>query len=416
MKGAKAVFLTIFFIISGNLIEATTLDITSRTFPRFFDSNPDSDITDLSLPTYEYLTINLRDLGMDGLSLSASGWGRLDLGVDPDDKAGDGDLLFGYLDYRDPRNYYHIRLGRQFLLSGVAQDNMDGILIDSTAPYGVTAQVFAGKPVLSKYSDISSDLLYGARLGYRIPWRFDAGISGLFSQENSEKDRENIGLDGFARPISEIELSWRLFYSLIYKNIYEGKLTAGVSPLRDLKFTISGETTDPNARIGATSIFSVFTERYTSLGLNAEYSFLQGFTLNASYANYQFKTDKANRFGCGLSYWAKLLGDNLLGISFDQLKYNNEPTSETMTGFYEVRVFTENTFMEKIKFSLEWIHTIFDEYINNYNGADDFTLTGGYRILKDLDLLGSFYYSKNPRYTNEYQGSIFVNYRFGTTL
>lgn len=416
MRNLKVLIMALGTLLFCSYLNATTIDFTSRTFPRFLDSNPTTDVNELFVPTYEYLTLNLKDIGIDGLSLRASGWGRLDIGVDPDDKAGDGDLLYGYLDYRDSKNYYHIRLGRQFLFRGVALDNMDGVLIDSTAPYGLVAEVFAGKPVVSKFEDTKSDLLYGARLAYRIPWRLEAGLSGLFSQENSQVDRQNIGLDGFARPISMVEVSWKLFYSLLFQNIYEGTLNVDARPLKDLKVTLSGKTIDPSVRIGATSIFSVFTEKYFDAGINVNYTILEGLTLNASYANYQFVTDQAHRFGLGATYSAELFGDNLFGLSFDQLKYSEEPSSETMTGFYQVRLFTENTFIEKIKFSLEWIHTIFDEYVYNYNGSDDVTVSAGYKIFKDLDILGSIYYSKNPRYEDELQAGLFVNYNFGTTF
>lgn len=416
MSKLKISFLITGILILHSYLGASYIDISSRTFPRFLDSSPDVDVNGLYVPTYEYLSINLTDLGVEGLSLRASGWGRLDIGQDPDDKAGDGDLLFGYLDYRDSKNYYHIRAGRQFLFRGVALDNMDGLLIDSTAPYGVVGEVFVGKPVVSKFEDSKSDLLYGGRLAYRIPWKLEAGLSGIFSQENSESDRQNIGLDGFARPVNMVEVSWKLFYSLLFQNIYEGTLNVNVTPLKDLKVTLSGETIDPSARIGATSIFSVFAEKYFDAGLNVNYTFLDGLTINASYANYQFETDQAHRFGCGLTYSAKLSGENLFGASFDQLKYSEEPSSETMTGFYQIRLFTENTFIEKIKFSLEWIHTIFDQYVYNYNGADDLTASAGYKILKDLEVLGSIYYSKNPRYEDELQGSVFVNYNFGTSF
>jgi hypothetical protein len=410
-----------FFVLSCLLalifnLHATSVDITTRTFPRFLDSISDTDTVGFYVPTYEYLSLNINDMGIPGLSLHASGWGRLDIGVDPDDKAGDGDFLFGYLDYRDSRNYYHIRLGRQFLFRGVALDNMDGILIDSTAPYGLVAEVFAGKPVVSKFEDTASDFLYGARLAYRIPWKLEVGISGLSSQENSETDRQNLGLDGFAMPINMVEVSWKLFYSLLYENIYEGTLNIDVNPLSDLRITLSGETIDPSARIGATSIFSVFTERYLDAGINVEYTLLDSIKLNGSYKNYQFETDNANRFGIGATYSAKLFGDNLFGLSFDQLTYSEEPSSETMTGFYQVRLFTENTFIEKVKFSLEWIRTIFDQYVYNDNGSDDLTVSAGYKVLKDLNVLGSIYYSKNPRYEDELQGSVFVNYNFGTTF
>ncbi len=418
MRNLKVIIISTVILFFYSYAGATDINFTSRTFPRFLDSNPDTDDTGFYVPTYEYLTLNIMDMGIDGLSLYASGWGRMDIGVDPDDKAGDGDLLLGYIDYRDSRNYYHIRLGRQFLFRGVALDNMDGILVESTAPYGLVAEVFAGKPVISKFEDIKSDLLYGARLAYRIPWRLEAGVSGLFSQENKKTDRENIGLDGFARPISMVEVSWKLFYSLLFQNIYEGTLNIDVLPLKDLKVTLSGETVDPSARLGATSIFSVFTERYFDAGLDVNYTLpvIDGFSINVSYRNYQFEEDQAHRVEGGVTYSAGLLGENLFGVSFDQLKYSEEPSSETMTGFYQVRLFTENTFIEKIKFSLEWLHTIFDQYVYNYNGSDDLTVSAGYKILKDLDLLGSIYYSKNPRYEDEVQGSIFVSYNFGTTF
>lgn len=416
MRKFSILFLFSLVLILNSDLNATSVDITTRTFPRFLDSINDTDTIGFYAPTYEYLSLNLNDIGIQGLSLHASGWGRLDIGVDPDDKAGDGDFLYGYLDYRDSKNYYHIRLGRQFLFRGVALDNMDGVLVDSTAPYGLVAEVFAGKPVVSKFEDSSSDLLYGARIGYRIPWRLEAGVSGLFSQENSKPDRQNIGLDGYARPINMVEVSWKLFYSLIFKSIYEGTLNVNVRPLKDLKVTLTGETIDPSARIGATSIFSVFTEEYFDAGINLDYTILDGLTINASYANYQFVTDQAHRFGFGASYSAELFGKNLFGISFDQLRYSEEPSSETMTGFYQVRLFTENTFIEKIKFSLEWIHTIFDEYIYNYNGSEDVTVSAGYKIFKDLDILGSIYYSKNPRYEDELQAGLYVNYNFGTTF
>jgi len=417
MKQFKLIIFVLGALISYPSLYAATVDFSSRTFPRFLDSVPEENSTGLYVPTYEYLTLNVNTFGIEGLSLSASGWGRLDIGRDIDSNDGDGDLLYGYLDYRESRNLYHVRLGRQFLFRGVALDNMDGIFIDGISPYGLVMEGFAGKPVLSKSGDISGDFLYGGRVGYRLPWRLDLGISALQSLENGEADRQNIGLDGFARPIGIVEMSWKLFYSILFEDIYEGSLTASVSPLDWLKVSISGESTDPKVRIGANSIFSVFTEKYYDAGIRIDsHCPVTGIDFNASYYNYQYATDQAHRFSAGAAYSARLLGDNIFGASFEQLTYSDEPTSETMTGYYQFRIFTENTFIEKITASAEYIHTIYDEYINNYNGSDDITVSAGYSILKDLNILGSLYYSITPRYTQEIQGSVFITYLFGTTF
>ncbi|MDH4006485.1 MAG: hypothetical protein OEU35_00320, partial [Desulfuromonadales bacterium] len=84
------------------------------------------------LPGYQYLQIDAGQLEDYGLSFHLYGWGRADLADNDyyEDQTA-GELLYGYLEYRQDVNSLNAKLGRFQVFEGVANDAVDGLYLGS---------------------------------------------------------------------------------------------------------------------------------------------------------------------------------------------------------------------------------------------------------------------------------------------
>jgi len=189
-------------------------------------------------PLYEYLRISgSNDVGEKGtLSFGAGGWGRVDLG----DKSGDsnpyGDLQYGYVGYGGNKDNLLVNAGRQFIAEGVATERIDGVYLRSDLAAGFGAAAFVGSPVVTQSNFKGGDITYGGRVSQGNPKYYSIGLSALRTDYDSSKIREEEGIDIWARPISQVDLSGRSSYNSITSGWMEHAYTLTVTPLDKLRF------------------------------------------------------------------------------------------------------------------------------------------------------------------------------------
>lgn len=255
------------FLLGGVSQAAPPGDLTfrSETLLRMEDANT-TGLESFSLPSYELLDLHARNLGGTGLSVEGSGWGRLGLGEQTLPERDRADLSEGLVRYDAPQG--NVRVGRQFVSAGPLAEPLDGGGADLRLPREFGLSLYGGAPVLD-----SNGRIYGGRLGWSHGLDGSIGAGAFVSRVGSESDRERIGLDGVLRPGRSVELGAYGYYELLLRRLVSTRATVGVRPWTPLFLSAEYDASDPAALLGATSIFSTFTnERYQSGTLRAEYT------------------------------------------------------------------------------------------------------------------------------------------------
>ena len=171
--------------------------IQSDTIFRMFERETATDGEKAVLPVYEYLQIDTGELEDYGLSFHIYGWGRADLADNGYfDDSTSGEMLYGYLQYRGEANQYGIRLGRQYVFEGVANEVVDGMRLSGNLGNYFSLSVYGGQPVgLSSEQGRSGDSIIGGRLAHRYATRYEVGLSYKASENDNETAEDMLGVD-----------------------------------------------------------------------------------------------------------------------------------------------------------------------------------------------------------------------------
>ncbi|PNU20072.1 hypothetical protein C2E25_09145 [Geothermobacter hydrogeniphilus] len=176
---------------------AVELRVQSDTLLRVFERDTTSGTDNLVTPGYEYLQVDMGSLSEAGLSFHAYGWGRYDF-ADNDfyQDADAGELLYGYLEYKRENANLNIRLGRQYIFEGVANESVDGLRLSSDLSENISASIYAGQPVgLDSTSGRSGDSIYGGRVALHKMSLGEVGLSYKNIQNDSDTAEEMAGVD-----------------------------------------------------------------------------------------------------------------------------------------------------------------------------------------------------------------------------
>ncbi|MDT8422015.1 MAG: hypothetical protein RQ754_16425, partial [Desulfuromonadales bacterium] len=199
-SGARycGIFLALFLL---GILPAYTfgaeISLKSDTIFRFFERDTASEQDAAVLPGYEYLQLDGGQLDDYGLSFHLYGWGRADFADNDyyEDQTA-GELLYGYLQYRQEANRFSARLGRQYVFEGVANDAIDGLRLSSDLGDYFTLSLYGGQPVgLDATQGRSGDSIFGGRLAHRFGTRYEIGVSYKEIDNESETAEEKFGVD-----------------------------------------------------------------------------------------------------------------------------------------------------------------------------------------------------------------------------
>ncbi|KAA0889877.1 hypothetical protein ET418_13485 [Oryzomonas rubra] len=370
-------------------------------------------------PAYEYLRLSATNLDKEGrLSFYFGGWGRIDLGDRSTDKYRDGDLQYGYLSYRAPKNNLVVNLGRQFVAEGVASERVDGAYLRSDFTAGFGAAAFIGAPVVTETNSKGGDLIYGGRITHTLAKYYTLGVSALKASQSGERYREEEGVDVWLHPLKQIDAVGRSSYNSITDGWMEHDYRITYNPQDNL--SINASYSDINYKDYffhmTTNVFSLISpanpggvmdprEKVQSLGGGIAYTPIKALTIGADYKNYDYKIA-----GDGNYYGGKatllLPGAVVTGFAIhrmdgttDKLRYN------------EYRVFAAKKF-QRFDITADFFDVNYDSRINGIKnsytvvGAASCDITPSLKIGADVD------YSKNPDYDNEVAGLVKLTYTF----
>lgn len=176
---------------------AVDLRLSSETLLRVFERDTvekeDADV----IPGYEYLQLDFGSLRTKGLSLHLYGWGRADFGDGSFyEEETAGELLYGYLEYVRPFSNLELRLGRQYIFEGVADESVDGLRVSTDLGRYFGLSLYGGFPVSLDATDgRGGDSIWGGRISHRLGTRYQIGFSYKVIDNDDDQAEEMAAVD-----------------------------------------------------------------------------------------------------------------------------------------------------------------------------------------------------------------------------
>ncbi len=232
----------------GVAIGATVSGRSSTELEWFDDSDENT-----AVPVYQYLLLNVQDLGIEGLHFRC--YGRLadDLADEVDV---DSELFYAYLEKNDLLKNLDFRLGRQFISTTAGASLMDGIRLNYRELGPLEVELFGGGDVSFYEGYNAEDVVAGIEVSGHFLTSLNLGVSYLQKWDDGDVGNRLIGLDAaydfknLMQLYSEAQYDWledRVSYFL-------GGFRYHGSP----KWSLRTEYLYSLPVFSATSIYSVF--------------------------------------------------------------------------------------------------------------------------------------------------------------
>jgi len=291
--------------LSGSI--AVQSDTVLRSFKRVTGGGANDPV----VPIYEYLKLDVEQIGSEYLSFHAYGWGRFDAADSGYyDNRADGALLYGYLEYADTYQGRSLRLGRQHVFEGVANDAIDGLRVRSDLGDQFSISAYGGLPVgFDKTTGRSGDSIWGGRLVHRFEALSDVGLSYKMLKDDGTTVSSMVGVD------SAFFLPWNMsLYGNSVRNLetsgwaehsYEIRIKAGdftICPLYEMfqydqYFGARGPAAGPFLSLANSD------EQLQAIGVNLDWRASTNWAFGAKAKGYSYNLDSSASYASASVSW-----------------------------------------------------------------------------------------------------------------
>lgn len=280
---------------------------------------------DTAVPAYQYLLLNLRDIGDKGWNFSGYGRAADDLANETDV---DSRLYYAYLQKKDLVKGLDFKLGRQFITTAAGASLMDGLKLDYGKLGPLSFSLFGGGDVSYYEGYNAKDLIDGVEVRGTFLENINLSLSYLQKWEQSELTHELIGFDAEWDIANQLDLTCETQYSWLTAEMTY--LQLGARYHKNSNWTLAAEYIFSLPVFSATSIYSVFAaEEYEEISVEATYKLRPGLQLFGRYSNEIYdKSDNANVFELGIE---KLRTGTCSGYLSGV--YRNDPDGQDLKGF-----------------------------------------------------------------------------------
>ena len=404
---------------------AADLGFSSTTLFRFEQRVFPGFPSQMTVPATQFLRADVDKIGDGNLSLHLYGWERLDLADrSANDGPNDGDLTYGYLNYRFPTANAEIKAGRFIVKEGVAAEDIDGVSARADLRKGFTLSLFGGAPVrLDRDTRSKGDYIVGGRGSYRLKGKLELGVSGLYeggvtlnTADNTKDARPLVGGDIWLSPHRFIELNGHTFFNAATDGIAEHSYLLAFKPSEI--YSVSAIFNEQRFKNYFTysNIRSLFNPdnggEVKSYGGAIGWTIAAPVEVTADYRHYSrtslVSTDNngnSDRYGVD----ARLtLLDKKLRSGF---AYHRSDGATSFNSYNEVRGYSLYDSGRYVT-SIDAIAQFYKNSIFNRKEAYELIASGGYRILQDLLLSGELGYSRNPQYNDDVRGVLKLTYNY----
>jgi len=390
------------------------------------------------IPATQFLGADFDKLWDGNLSLHLYGWGRQDLANKSasDDKSADGNLTYGYLQYRLKYANAQAKAGRFFVNEGILSEQVDGLGASTDLPYGFGLSAFGGATVhtdhvIGESTDGKGDAVFGGRLRYRYKGLLEVGVAGVYETKaptlqnpglaGTFGDHRLIGGDIYLTPYRMVQVMGHTSYNTETRKVAEHSYAVTVEPLK--KLTVSGSFDQHNERdyFYSSVIFSgmvtSLAEQSRSFGGSASYELTPQLEISADVKEYQRDFADAQRFGGELR--GNFLKNTLrTGASYHYLNAGQDfallpALPGSSASFHEARAYALHDTKGYFS-SLDVIGYFFKRRVENRKTAWETVGSLGYHLTPSLALSGDLSYGQNAWFNDEVRGVLRLT--FNTTV
>lgn len=446
----------------ATLIAATAaaqdVSVTSTSIAQVWKGETPGGETSTYAPFTQFLGIDATKLKYDGLSLHIFGWGRADLSDQsryyPDEKKADGELTYGYVRYRFAQANAEVKAGRFAAYDTGSAEQVDGVSARTDLANGFTVSGFFGKPVLYKTVDPVSqqdydyqrNVIFGTRLGWRMPKVGEIGLSYLMDGSEAPEDldlpsvadftRRQVGLDLRIAPSPVFSLSGRTLWDVAKRaepapGAEEPSKIAehdyGIAFNLPKSFGLSFNYIQRNffAYFAGTNLPSLFRrdekDKFDAFGGAITWAASANWFFQADYKQTKRETfGDTNRYG-GEVRWNPKDTKITTGASAHYV----EPTEVYLVD----RTSPDKSLKHAegrawIMYAQGKLSYAFDAIVMRYSGSNPYTYGAqwvgeavgsvGYQVSPNLRVSGDLSFGKTPVSDKDVRGLIRCDYRFGT--
>lgn len=399
---------------------AADVTIHSDTIFRFLQRDTLTTRDARVLPLYEYLQADFGRGNARGLSLHLYGWGRADLGnSDFYQEDATGQLLYGYLEYSRPFSNFNLRLGRQYVIAGLANDSIDGLsLFTDLGPY-FALSLYGGLPVaLDTAAGRSGDSIYGGRLAHHFGTRYEVGLSYRKVENDSQVQDQKAAIDLALALPGGVNLSGRSSYNLesdgFGEHFYEARFAIAELYFRPFfekcdyrdYFAPGSETPSPF------DLLSHSNEALTDYGTEVTWRKFSDWELGVKvkFYNYDVNNDSAAYYA-GLATWH---GENLTQVGGELGNMSGDAAANKYLLGRLFFYWDQPSGLPLAFLSGDVVYARYDRTIFGQDSSLFASLGAGQRFFEQrLELKISGDYSSDPNFDNDWRGMLVASYHFG---
>jgi hypothetical protein len=369
----------------------------------------ETDDGEVIAPLREYLSISLDAIGGSFVSVEAAGWGGTDLGGG--EGGGDGDLTYGWVQLTGPDRL--LRIGRQTASAGVAAELVDGAYGRAEWKYGLSAALFAGKPVPPDPDEGIGDLVFGGRVAQGQGGLYEVGLSYVSESGGDVVDRSLVGLDLRLSTVGTLRVAGRSDYDFEANDWARHAWRASLALPREIR--LIGEFTWASySSVFASSAFPAFAslvddpeETMTAFGLGTEVPLGAGVTLTLRADSYGYSIAEDAIGFSGSVDWSGTVSN--AGIAATRLAGGADNRSSTFARAWGA------TKRGRLSLSADCSLTAMDEAVNGTKSSVTGSVDGGWDFSPNLRLSGSVEFRSGPEMESEVRGGLTLVIRYGST-
>ncbi len=247
-------------------VQATATTYTDASQPTYGDAESHT-----LVPAYELVDVTANQIHMpwgDTAAVVLSGWGGVDLANDTGTSGPGADLNLLYVEGGAFRHALTFRLGRQFVMNGVARmTQLDGANLQYVVHH-IGLQAYGGAIVTPRFAEPLATTMAGGRLFWNPTLETEIGASYAQIFDHALSVRQEVGLDGRAVLLHRLVLDASAFYDLAAARIAEAVGDASWRFGRLVTLGARYQRTAPDLFLPPNSIWTVFAddERRDSVG------------------------------------------------------------------------------------------------------------------------------------------------------
>ena len=416
-KSTALIILAFLIAFSPRPAAGYDLDLQSSTYLYLYQEDqitgPDSDHSLL----YEYLSLDLWEIGRPELSFHLYGWGRLELGDETSLDTEDGDLSSAHIRYRSDNGDWQILVGRMLLTEGTTLEPLDGLHYRQSL-VNVGFSLYGGNPNEGDGSEDSrGDTLAGARGFFISPGKMEVGLNYLHEDGDFGGDeREEAGTDLWFQPTDSLEITGHALYNLSTSGIASDDLALMLSLSPNLGVIIASE-----GYIYENLFQTVSNPAFHSSNINPadEVRIMKGeiswspagrLEVHGALKNTDHKeADPGDNTRTEIAFYL----DTEAFLDRIGLRLANQAGDLPENEYSELRAYCMAS-MGSFRWSLDALALMYEEKINGEDQTTQVVGSAGWKLTDNFDVSGDLRITRSPIYDEDLAVVLRARYDFGT--